>query len=105
MTIYSGFDDLISGSGLVYLFVQGRFFFFLFGFAASDFFQAGEIFCSCRFFLLQNTLLPVVREIVLAFLVQAEGQFLFLVYRANFRATKELETCTSRRGNIYKLKL
>jgi hypothetical protein len=22
--------------------------FFLFGFAASDFFQAGEIFCSCR---------------------------------------------------------
>ena len=48
MTIYSGFDDLISGSGLVYLFVQGRFFFFLFGFAASDFFQAGEIFCSCR---------------------------------------------------------
>ena len=55
--------------------------------------------------LLQNTLLPVVREIVLAFLVQAEGQFLFLVYRANFRATKELETCTSRRGNIYKLKL
>ena len=43
--------------------------------------------------LLQNTLLPVVREIVLAFLVQAEGQFLFLVYRANFRATKELEIC------------
>ena len=38
---------LISGSGLVYLFVQGRVF-FLFGFAASDFFQAGEIFCSCR---------------------------------------------------------
>ena len=80
MTIYSGFDDLISGSGLVYLFVQGRFFFFLFGFAASDFFQVGEILCSCRFFLLQNTLLPVVREIVLAFLVQAEGQFLFLVF-------------------------
>lgn len=53
--------------------------------------------------LLQNTLLPVVREIVLAFLVQAEGQFLFLVFieriserRKNWRNVHlDVEICTN----------
>ena len=53
--------------------------------------------------LLQNTLLLVVREIVLAFLVQAEGQFLFLVFieriserRKNWRNVHlDVEICTN----------